>query len=185
AAAARGWRVREVPVRALARARARSRFRPLPDGLAIGGFLATRVLARCGVEARAAAAAAGAIFHPDRLRARHAAMLDAAAPWGDSPGTWGWAVGLVATRRLVARLDHWWRHPRRRRATAAAVGIAAAPLALPCVLLQAVAGNRLPDLLSPLVTRVYGQDRLETPPLLPPPGVAVHDVLGAREVSSR
>src|SRR5207249_4823530 len=40
AAAARGWLVREVPVRSLPRVAARSRFRPVADGLAIGAYLA-------------------------------------------------------------------------------------------------------------------------------------------------
>src|SRR2546426_3772784 len=54
AAAGRGWQVREVPVRAIPRARRRSRFRPLGDGAAIGAYLAGRVVARWAREAAAA-----------------------------------------------------------------------------------------------------------------------------------
>src|SRR5439155_86867 len=53
AAAGRGWQVREVPVRAIPRARRRSRFRPLGDGVAIGAYLAGRVAARWAREAAA------------------------------------------------------------------------------------------------------------------------------------
>jgi hypothetical protein len=51
AAAGHGWQVREVPVRAIPRARRRSRFRPVGDGAAIGAYLAGRVAARWAREA--------------------------------------------------------------------------------------------------------------------------------------
>ena len=50
-AVARGWRVHEVPVAALPRERQRSRFRPISDGVAIGGYIAGRVFVRWALEA--------------------------------------------------------------------------------------------------------------------------------------
>jgi len=76
AAAGRGWQVREVPVRAIPRARRRSRFRPLGDGVAIGAYLAGRVAARWAREA----AAGGWWRHPRRRRAVAAASATLAAP---------------------------------------------------------------------------------------------------------
>src|SRR2546425_30657 len=76
AAAGRGWQVREVPVRAIPRARRRSRFRPLGDGVAIGAYLAGRVAARWAREA----AAGGWWRHPRRRRAAAAATATLAAP---------------------------------------------------------------------------------------------------------
>jgi glycosyltransferase involved in cell wall biosynthesis len=54
AAAARGWSIREVPIRSHPRACAGSRFRPLGDGLAIARWLAVRAVARWRAEFRAA-----------------------------------------------------------------------------------------------------------------------------------
>jgi len=110
AASGRGWQVREVPVRAIARARRRSRFRPVGDGAAIGAYLAGRVAARWAREA---------------------------------------AVG------------GWWRHPRRRRAAAAAGATLAAPALLFLLALQALMPRRLPDVVTPLVERLFSQARLD------------------------
>src|SRR2546426_845157 len=90
AAAGRGWQVREVPVRAIPRARRRSRFRPLGDGVAIGAYLAGRVAARWAREA----AAGGWWRHPRRRRAAAAATATLAAPV---------LLVLLALQALVAR----------------------------------------------------------------------------------
>ncbi len=100
AAAAHGWTVREVPVRALPRAAARSRFRPVVDGAAIGAHLAACSLARIA------------------------------------------------------------RHPRRRRAMAAASGVLALPIVLPVLAVAALTGWRTPAT-SALVASLYAQERLD------------------------
>ncbi|HEU4369265.1 MAG TPA: glycosyltransferase family 2 protein [Methylomirabilota bacterium] len=139
AAAAHGWAVVEVGVAALPRAAERSRFRPLRDGFAIGAFLAARAAARWAREARAMAA-----------------TLRAASPAGDSPVRWSAAFGAAAARRAGLRLAIIWRGARARGTPAAAVATLAAPVTLPLVLLQTVAGDWLPDLVTPLVDAVYG-----------------------------
>ena len=172
AAAARGWRVREVPVTAIPRAARRSRFRPLGDGVAIGAYLAGLALARWEVEARAALGALGAPFTRDRRRRRHAAMLEDAAPYTGAPGLWALAIGGSVLHRVTSELAELWRHPRRRRAAVAARATLTAPVLLPLLALQAVAGRRLPDVVSPLVARVCAQDRLEAAPAPGAPLVA-------------
>jgi hypothetical protein len=79
---------------------------------------------------------------------------------------------LVEARAAVAGLcagdvGAWWRHPRRRRATAAAWGTALSPLLLGLVVCQSLveAVGRLgtrpsPDLVTPVVVRWFSQDRL-------------------------
>jgi hypothetical protein len=156
AAAARGWSVVEVGVPALPRAGERSRFRPLRDGVAIGGFLAARVIGRWVREARLLAGEVLAVFEGDRLAGRHAAMLASAAPYADSPLRWSAALGAAAARRAGLRLGAIWRDARVRGTPAAALATLAAPVALPLVLLQAVARHRLPDVVTPLVDAVYG-----------------------------
>ena len=112
AAGLRGWPVREVPVTTIARAGRRSRFHPIADGVAIGAYLAGRVLVRWGLEAGAAVAAlAGARAHLH------------------SPGSW-------------TSLGGWWRHPRRRRAAVAAQATLAAPAVLPLLVVQALVAGR-------------------------------------------
>jgi hypothetical protein len=159
AAAERGWPVREVGVAVIPRGAARSRFRPLRDGVAIGSFLARRVIGRWGRELRTMATEVLAVFEADRLARRHAGMLQAASPYTDSPLRWSAALGTEAARRAGLRLCSIWCGARARGTTGAALGTLAAPLALPLLLLQAVADGRLPDLVSPLVERVYGAPR--------------------------
>jgi hypothetical protein len=162
AALARGWRIVEVPVGVRPRVGQRSRFRPVSDGTAIGTFIAGRVAARWVEEGGAVAGAVAALARPERRRSRHAAMLEGAAPYVDSPPLWGWALGTIAARRLGSRVGSWWRHPRRRRAAVTAGATAVAPVAVGLLLAQALAGRRMPDLLTPLVATLYSQDRLES-----------------------
>jgi len=162
----RGWRVREVAVTTIPRAARRSRFRPIGDGVAIGAYLAGRVLVRWGLEARAAVAALAGPFMPSRRRARHADLLQAAAPHLGSPGSWTVAIGGAQLRRVVTSLAGWWRHPRRHRAAVAARATLAAPAVLPLLVVQALVAGR--DFTSPLVTRLCSQDRLDAPPAAEP-----------------
>lgn len=160
AAAARGVSVREVPITVIARAGRRSRFRPVGDGIAIGAYLAGQTLARWRIEARAACGQVAAVLSADRRRARHTAMLEAGAARGDSAAAWATASTAVAIDYASARLSLWWHHPRRRRATAATGASLTAPVLLGLAVVHALAGRFLPDLVTPLVRRVYAQDRL-------------------------
>jgi hypothetical protein len=169
AAAARGWLVREVPVRSLPRAAARSRFRPVADGVAIGAHLAGRSLARAASEAAAAARELVAVASRRRARARHAAMLEGAAPWAGGIA-WGLMIGVMAGRLAGGRLAWWWRHPRRRRAAAATTAALGLPAVLPLLVLAALTGRRLPPARA-LVAALYSQDRLDAETA--PPAVAV------------
>lgn len=160
AAAARDVPVKDVPVTVIPRAGRRSRFRPLADGIAIGAYLAGQTLARWASEMRAACGEAAAVVSADRRQVRHIAMLDAAAGHGGSVATWGVALAAAAIDQASGRLSLWWCHPRRRRAGAAARASLGAPALLGLALVQAVAGRVLPDLVTPLVRRVYAQERL-------------------------
>ena len=155
AAAARGWMVEEIGVAAIPRGGERSRFRPVRDGVAIGGFLAGRVIARWTREVCAVAGELLAVFEPDRLATRHAEILAAASIYADSPARWSAAFGAAAARRAAQRLSTIWRRGRERGLGAAAVATLAAPLTLPLLLLQTVAGDRLPDVITPLVDALY------------------------------
>jgi hypothetical protein len=185
AAAARGWRVREIPVPVLPRAGERSRFRPVSDGTRIGTYLVAQSLVRWGRETRAAARAVAAEARAPKRVPRHAAMLDAAAPYADTP-MWGMVLGSVAMRRLAHRLKYWWHHPRRRRAAVAGVACAAIPAVLSAMIAQALLRGRWPHLLTPLITTLYDQERLDllvTEPAAarPPQAQIVADRLAARE----
>jgi hypothetical protein len=165
AAAARGFTVREVPVHALPRAAARSRFRPVIDGVAIGAHLGGHTLARAAREASAAASEIAALAGARRARERHAMMLEGAAPYVGGVA-WGLMMGVMAARCAGGRLAWWWRHPRRRRAAAATTAALGLPLVLPVLVFVALSGLRLPTL-SALVTALYAQARLETEPATP------------------
>lgn len=159
AAAAAGFAVREVPVRAAPRGAARSRFRPIADGAAIGAYLAGRVLARWAVEARAAVAEVAAVFGRERRRLRHAEL--AAAVGAAGPGAWSATLATAVAERAAARVGRWWGHPRLRRALVAGRASLAAPGVLALTAAQALAGPGRPDLVGPLVRRLYAQRLLE------------------------
>jgi hypothetical protein len=185
AAAAKGWTVREIPVPILPRAGERSRFRPVSDGTRIGTYLVAQSLVRWGREARAAASAVAAEARAPKRVPRHAAMLNAAAPYADTP-MWGMVLGSVAMRRLGHRLKYWWSHPRRRRAAVAGTACAVIPAVLGAMIAQALLRGRWPHLLTPIITTLYDQERLD--PLFTEPAVVrapqtqiVAEPLAARE----
>ena len=185
AAAERGWTVREIPVPVLPRAGERSRFRPVNDGTRIGAYLVARSLVRWGREARAAARAVAAEARAPKRVPRHAAMLNAAAPYADTP-MWGMVLGSEAMRRLGHRLSYWWHHPRRRRAAVAGVACAAIPAVLSAMIVQALLRGRWPHLLTPIISNLYDQQRLDplcTEPAAarPPQAQLVAEPLAARE----
>jgi hypothetical protein len=159
AAAAQGWTIEEVPVPALPRAAARSHFRPIRDGVAVGTFLTGCVLRRWAGEARAVGGEVLGVFDATRMATRHAAMVEAAAGYTDSPARWSMAVGAVAMRRAGARVGAVCAGVQRRGAPAAALATLLAPVALPLLLAQALSGERLPDVVTPLVDAVYGGRR--------------------------
>jgi glycosyltransferase involved in cell wall biosynthesis len=83
-----------------------------------------------------------------------------------------WVEGREAMASVRdSGLAEWWRHPRRRRAVAAASGTALSPLLLGLALCQSLAGAVArtiatrpgPDLITPLVTRWFSQTRLSRP----------------------
>jgi len=160
AAVARGWRVHEVPIAALARVRQRSRFRPISDGVAIGGYLAGRVLIRWALETGALVAAIVKPFYGERRRVRHQATLEQAAQYSGSPALWAMSVGSSAIQHVINRVVMWRHDPRPRRALVAAPATAAAPVMLALLALQAFAPRRMPDLVSPLVRWLASQERL-------------------------
>jgi glycosyltransferase involved in cell wall biosynthesis len=164
AAVARGWRVHEVPVAALARARQRSRFRPISDGVAICGYLAGRVAIRWAIETRVLVAALVKPFYGERRRVRHQATLEQASLYATSLPMWAMSIGSSAIQHVINRVALWRRDPRPRRALVAAPATAAAPVLLALLILQAFAPRRMPDFVSPLVRRLCSQDRLDALP---------------------
>ena len=161
-AAGAGVPILELAVTPIPRAARRSRFRPVLDGTAIGRYLAARTLERWAAEVRAAGGEVIALFERERLRARHAEMLEAGAACGDSLAAWGTALTGVGLRRVNARLHTWWNHPRRRRAASAAWGTLLAPGLLAVLFAQSL--GLFPDRLTTLVASLYDQDRLHSEP---------------------
>ena len=160
AAATAGCRVIEVPVTIIPRAGRPSRFHPFGDGVAIGAYLAAGTARRWALETRAAVGEVAALTAGERTHARHAAMLQAAAVHGDSFAGWGAAMTAVAVQRASARVATWWRHPRRRRAAVTAQAMAVTPVLLVACAVETVARHRGPDVVSPLVRRMFAQHRL-------------------------
>jgi Glycosyl transferase family 2 len=161
AAATRGWRVHEVPIAALPRTRQRSRFRPISDGIAIGGYIATRVATRWAVEAGALVGALVTPFLGERRRARHAATMEQISVYAGNFGLWATALGNAAIHHVLNQFALWRSDPRPRRALVAAPATAASPVLIALLLAQTFAPRSAPDFVSPLVRWLCSQERLD------------------------
>jgi Glycosyl transferase family 2 len=160
----RGWRVHEIPIAALPRVRQRSRFRPINDGVAIGGYIATRVMARWAVEAGALVGALVNPFLGERRRARHRATMEQISVYTGSFPLWAIALGSAAIQHVLNRVELWRRDPRPRRALIAAPATAASPVLLGLLIYQTFAPCVLPDFVSPIVRWLCSQERLDGEP---------------------
>ena len=159
-AAARGWRLVEIPVRAIHFADRKSRFRPVRDGLAVGAYLAGRVVRRWGRDARVVAAALVRPFTAARRRPRHREMAEFTAPHRHHPAAWAAALGVFALDRTIATWHGWWRDPRARRMRVAAAASAATPALLGLALAAPVFRRLGRDPISGFVRRFYAHERL-------------------------
>jgi hypothetical protein len=159
-----GWDVIEVDVAAIPRAGRRSRFRPVADGVAIGAYLAGRVVARWAIELGAAAREATAFARGDVRRARHAAVMAEVARYADTPSQWLLAFGVATCHRVSTCVAAWWAHPRLRRAGVAAIATVAAPVLGAAALFQTLIPMEVADVVSPLVDRLYAPERLAGAP---------------------
>ena len=160
----RGWRVHEVPIAALPRTRQRSRFRPISDGIAIGGYIAARVVTRWAVEAGALVGALVKPFLGERRRARHAATMEQISIYAGNLPLWATALGNAAIQHVLNRVALWRQDPRPRRALVAAPATAASPVLIALLVAQTFAPRALPDFVSPLVRWLCSQERLDREP---------------------
>ena len=159
-AAARGWRLVEVPVAAIHFAERRSRFRPVRDGTAVGGYLAARIARRWCGEAWLIARALCRPFTAARRRPRHGELAEFTAPHRHNPAAWAMAFGVFTLDRTLATWREWLRDPRVRRLRVAAVATAATPALLALALVTPVLRRLGLDPISAFVGRFYSQERL-------------------------
>jgi len=159
-AAALGWRVLEVPITPIHFEDRRSRFRPARDGLAVGAFLAGRIVTRWARESTAGARYLLGIFSPSRLRARHREMYAFAAPHRANPAGWTIAVGAFIADRAIRSVEDGWRSPHARGLRLAALATAATPLMLGLALSRSALAAVGIDWLGPAARRLYRQEAL-------------------------
>jgi glycosyltransferase involved in cell wall biosynthesis len=159
-AAWHGTRILEVPVAPIHFEDRRSRFRPARDGLAVGAFLAPRIVARWAREIAGIARYLIGIFSPARLRARHREMYQFAAPHRSNPAGWALAVGAFIADRAVRCVEDGWRSPEARGLRLAALATAATPLMLLLGLGRSALAAAGIDWLTPAAGRFYRQEDL-------------------------
>jgi len=159
-AADRGVSVREVPITPIHFEDRRSRFRPARDGLAVGTYLAGRIVGRWAREALAGAAWVVGIFSPARLRARHREMYRFAAPHRSNPPGWALAVGAFVADRALRTVERGFGSDHARGLRMAAVATAATPLLLVLALGRSALAALGIDWLGPAVRRLYPQEAL-------------------------
>jgi flavin-dependent dehydrogenase len=159
-AAAAGWRLLEVPVRAIHFTERRSRFRPVRDGIAVGAYLAGHILRRWAADGAAAARAVAGPFTAAQRRPRHREFFEFTASYRHNPGAWAAAAGAFTLHRTAETWRGWWGDPRLSAARLAAAATAATPALLGLALLGRPLGWLGLDPLTPFVRSVYSQDRL-------------------------
>ena len=156
-AADRGVSVREVPITPIHFEDRRSRFRPARDGLAVGTYLAGRIVGRWAREAVAGAAWVVGIFSAARLRARHREMYQFAAPHRSHPPGWALAVGAFVADRALRTVERGLGSDHARGLHMAAVATAATPLLLVLTLGRSALAALGIDWLGPVVRNLYPQ----------------------------
>jgi hypothetical protein len=159
-AAAHGTRILEVSVAPIHFEDRRSRFRPGRDGLAVGAFLAPRIVTRWARELAAIAWYLIGIFSPTRLRTRHREMYQFAAPHRSNPAGWALAIGAFIADRALRSVEDGWRSPNARGLRLAALATAATPLMLLLGLTRSALAAAGIDWLTPAVRRFYRQEDL-------------------------
>ena len=159
-AADRGTSLREVPITPIHFEDRRSRFRPARDGVAVGAYLAGRIVGRWAREAAAGAAWLVGIFSPRRLRARHREMYQVAAPHRAHAPAWALAVGAFVADRVLRTVEGGWHSSHARGLRLAALATAATPLLLPLALGRRPLAALGIDWLTPVVRRLYPQEAL-------------------------
>ena len=169
-AAARGWRLVEVPIAPIHFHARRSRFHPMRDGVAVGAYLAGQIMRGVALDTLRAARALIAPFRATQRRQRHRELITFAALHSHSPGAWALAAGAFALHRTAETWRDWWRHPRAQALRLVGPAAVAAPVALALGILNPALRRLGLDLLGPFTRKVYPQERLR--PLLPQPGAA-------------
>ena len=159
-AADRGVTIREVPVTPIHIEDRRSRFRPARDGLAVGTYLAGRIVSRWAREGAAGAAWVVGIFSPTRLRQRHREMYQFAGPHRTNPPGWALAVGTFVADRALRTAERGWRSAHARGLRLAAAATAATPLLLGLALGRRALALVGADPLGAVVRTLYSQDAL-------------------------
>jgi 2-polyprenyl-6-methoxyphenol hydroxylase-like FAD-dependent oxidoreductase len=159
-AAAGGFPVIEVPIAPIHFEDRRSRFRPARDGVAVGAFLAGRIVWRWIREVTAGALWLLGIFSPSRLRARHREMYQFAAPQRSNLPGWALAVGTFVADRAIRTVERGWRSAHARGLRMAGLATAAAPVILALALSRRALATFGVDWLTPAARRLYPQESL-------------------------
>ena len=164
-AAAAGFAIREVPVTPGLGAGRPSRFRPLSDGTAVATYLIARGIWRWVRDAGIVAAVLLRPFTPARVKQRHREMHRFATPYRDNYGAYAMAMGAFMLDRIAQSWRGWWWDPRACVMRRAALATAALPVLAAAAATQGALGlgRRAGfDLVSPLVRRIFSQERLAT-----------------------
>jgi 2-polyprenyl-6-methoxyphenol hydroxylase-like FAD-dependent oxidoreductase len=140
--------------------RSAARRRPVRDSLAAGAFLGARVARRWAREITAGARWTIGIFSPTRMRIRHRAAYQSAAPLRLNPAGWSLAIGTFVAAHAVRTVERGWRSPHAHALRLAALATAATPLMLTLGLGRRTLAAMSLDRLTPAARRLYPQDEM-------------------------
>jgi 2-polyprenyl-6-methoxyphenol hydroxylase-like FAD-dependent oxidoreductase len=138
----------------------RARSRPTRAGVARGAFLAAAVTRRWAREIAAGALWTIGIFSPTRMRNRHRAAYQSAAPLRLNPAGWSLAIGTFVAAHAIRTVERGWRSPHAQGLRLAAAATAATPLMLALGLSRSTLAAMRLDWLTPATRRFYPHDEM-------------------------
>lgn len=166
-AAADGWSLLEIPIPFIPSKARPSRFRPVRDGVAVATYIVCQVLRRWG---RMSMAIPGALLRPftaAQRAQRHQALARYTLPYRHNLAVFWTAVGAFVLHRTLEAWRAWWCDPKSRCLRLGAVASALSPVLLVFAIIQPPLRRLGLDIITPLIRRLYSQERLAA--LRPPP----------------
>ena len=131
----------------------RARSRPTRAGVARVAFLAAAVTGRWAREITAGALWTIGIFSPTRMRNRHRAAYQSAAPMRLNPAGWSLAIGTFVAAHAIRTVERGWRSPHAQGLRLAAAATVATPLMLALGLSRSTLAAMRLDWLTPATRR--------------------------------
>lgn len=185
-AAADGWSLLEIPITFIHSKARPSRFRPVRDGVAVATYIVCQTLYRWGKLLRMLPGVLRRPFTAANRTRRHQALAEYVLPYRHTLVALGVAACAFMLRRTLESWRTWRNDPWVRSLRMGAVASVLSPVLLLLTILQLPLRRLGLDFITPMIRRLYSQERLAA--VRPPPprpgreGLGIGD--GRRELAT-